>query len=222
MYSRRITLALIALAAVAAMPAQATPQSDFNEVYGDWKADLVIAPCRWTRAQLQNAYDVSNGNPDFQYETKFQDDTLAEIKRWDSRGCSGVAPISARRKSPLFGVRVVKVTGKGALRREVVRIRNGSKKTIAFRKASMRNLKGGRSGKAVFPAKFKLAKGRTAVVRIGCAKGKRRASFKGRNVWLCRKKQLFRDKGDVARLADAKGVVVSQRGYGSQKRRVVF
>ena len=41
-------------------------------------------------------------------------------------------------------------------------------------------------------------------------------------VWLCSRKQLLRDKGDVAKLADAQGVVVSQRGFGSQKKKPTF
>jgi hypothetical protein len=90
---------------------------------------------------------------------------------------------------------------------------------VALRKATLRNLRG---AKAVFPATFKLKPGKVAVVRVGCASGKRRASFSGTRVWLCRRTQLFGDRGDVARLADAKGLVVSQRGYGTQKRRPVY
>ena len=216
---RLATLALLGASALAAIPAAASPQSDFDGVYGDWKADLVITPCRWSRAQLQNAQNVSNGNPDFKYETKFQDALRAEIKRWDSGGCAGIQPESKRRISPLNGAHIVVVNGRGGAAKEAVQIRNRGKKTVSFRKASLRNLKG---GKVVFPPKFKLAKNRTALVHVGCATGKRHASYKGRTVWLCRRTQLFRDKGDVARLVDAKAIVVSQRGYGSQKRRPVF
>src|SRR5881392_579613 len=74
--------ALVFLACVCAAPAAATPQSDFNAVYGDWKKDQVITPCAWSQAQLQNAYDVARSNPDFQYETGFVDDTQAEMNRW--------------------------------------------------------------------------------------------------------------------------------------------
>jgi hypothetical protein len=113
----------------------------------------------------------------------------------------------------------MKVAGRGKAANEYVRIANRTKKTVAFRRATLRNLSG---TKALFPASFKLKPGKTAVVRVGCAPGKRHASFSGAGVWLCRQAQLFGDGGDVARLADSKGVVVSQRGYGTQKRRPVY
>jgi hypothetical protein len=199
--------------------AHASPQSDFDGVYADWKTDHVVAQCRWTQAQLENAYNVATGSPDFQYATGFQDNVQAEIKRWKSGGCAGVAPYARRRLSPLNGVGLTKVAGAGTAAKEYVRIANRTKKTVALRKATLRNLRG---AKAVFPATFKLKPGQTAVVRVGCAAGKRRASFSGTRVWLCRRAQLFADKGDAARLADAKGVVVSQRGYGTQRRRPVY
>jgi hypothetical protein len=216
---RVISVALVAACAVAALPAWGDAQSDFDQVYGDWKADHVITQCHWTEPQLQNAYDVANGNPDFQYETGFQDDVRTELNRWKSGGCAGVTPTTVTKKSPLTGAHITAVKGKGSARREIVKIRNHSKLTLAFRKASLR---GGKKSKAVFPAKFKLKTKKVAVVHIGCAKGKKRASFKGTTVWLCRRKQLFRDRGDVVKLADAKGVVVSQRGFGTKKKTPSF
>lgn len=211
--------ALVVLGCLVACPALASPQSDFDAVYGDWKKDLVITKCAWSQAQLQNAYDIANSNPDFQYETEFVDDTQAELNRWKSGGCAGVQPLSVRRKSPLFGAAIVKVRGRGGTAKETVTIRNRARKRLSFRKASLTNLKG--KG-FFFPAGFKLGKGRTVVVHVGCAKGKRRSSFTARAVWLCSGRQLFSDRGDLARLADAKLVVVSQRGFGTQKRRPVF
>jgi hypothetical protein len=212
-------VALILLAFAVAWPAAASPQSDFDTVYGDWKKDLVITKCAWSQAQLQTAYDVAQSNPDFQYETRFSDDTQAEINRWKTGGCNGIQPLSVRKKSPLYGVRIVAVRGKGGARRETVTIRNRAGKRISFRKASLTNLKG---RGFYFPARFKLAKGRTAVVHTGCAKGKRRATFTTRAVWLCGKRGIFRDRGDLARLADSKLLVVSQRGFGSERRRPAF
>jgi hypothetical protein len=145
--------------------------------------------------------------------------TRPDTNRWKSGGCAGVVPLSKRRLSPLDGVRVMKVSGRGKAAKEFARIANRAKKTVTFPKASLRNLTG---GKALFPARFKLRAGRVAFVRVGCAPGKRHASFKGTRVWLCRRSQLLQDRGDVARLADAKGVVVSQRGFGTQKRRPVY
>jgi hypothetical protein len=219
MHGRVLTLPVLAACLVAGVSAHASPQSDFDGVYGDWKADHLVTPCRWTQAQLENAYKVATGSPDFQYATGFQDNVQAEINRWKSGGCAGVAPYAKRRLSPLNGVRVMELAGRGKAATEYVRIANRAKKSVALRNATLRNLRGAR---AVFPAKFKLKRGKTAVVRIGCAPGKRRASFSGTRVWLCRRAQLFSDRGDVARLADAKGVVVSQRGYGTQKRRPVY
>jgi hypothetical protein len=219
MHGRVLTLALLAVCLLAGASAHASPQSDFDGVYADWKADHVVTPCRWTQPQLENAYNVATGSPDFQYETGFQDNVRAEIDRWKSGGCAGVAPYAKRRLSPLNGVRVMKVAGSGKAAREYVRVANRAKKTVAFRNATLRNLRG---AKAVFPATFKLKPGKIAIVRVGCAPGKRRASSSGTRVWLCRRAQLLGDRGDVARLADAHGVVVSQRGYGTQKRRPVY
>lgn len=220
MHGRIALLALVILAsAIAAIPAAATPQDDFNAVYGDWKPDHVVTACRFSQSQLQNAYDVATGNPDMQYETDFRDDVQREISRWKAGGCAGVSPIKARKASPLNGAHITLVHGKGKASREYVKVKNKATKTLSFRKATLRNVKRGR---VTFPAKFKLAKGKTAVVHVGCAKGKRHAYFNGTRVWLCRRTQLFRDAGDAARLADAKGVIVSQRGYGSEKRRVAY
>jgi hypothetical protein len=219
MHGRILTLAVLAACVLAGVSAHASPQSDFDGVYADWKADHVVTPCRWTQAQLESAYRVATGSPDFQYATGFQDNVRAEINRWKSGGCAGVAPFAKRRLSALNGVRVMKVAGRGNAAKEYVRITNKAKKAVALRNATLRNLSG---AKALFPAKLKLKAGKTAVVRVGCAPGKRRASFSGTRVWLCRRAQLFGDRGDVARLADAKGIVVSQRGYGTQKRRAVY
>jgi hypothetical protein len=213
-------IALLALTAlIVATPALASPQSDFDAVYGDWKKDLVITKCAWSQAQLQNAYDVARGNPDFQYETRFVNATQAEINRWKTGGCAGVTPLSVRKKSPLFGARIIAVKGVGGAAKESVTIRNKSKRRLAFRKASLVNFNG---RGFYFPARFKLAKGRSAVVHIGCAKGRKRSSFTARAVWMCSKRGIFNDKGDLARLADPKLVIVSQRGFGSQKNRLAF
>jgi hypothetical protein len=211
--------ALIILAFAFAWPASASLQSDFDAVYGDWKKDAVITKCAWSQAQLQNAYDVAQGSPDFQYETKFVDATRAEINRWKTGGCAGIQPLSVRKKSPLYGARIVSVRGRGGAASEVVAIRNRAGKALSFRKASITNLKG---RGFYFPNRFKLKKGRTVRVHTGCQKGKHRSSFTTRHVWLCGKGGIFRDKGDLARLADAKLLVVSQRGFGSERRRPAF
>jgi hypothetical protein len=219
----RALLVLAALAALtAALPAAAAPQDDFNAIYADWKADGDVPSCRYTQAQLENAYNIATSNPDLQYETRFGDEVATEINRWKSAGCAGVQPFATRRVSPLHGARIVTIKGRGGARKEVLRIRNMAKKTLSFRKATLRNRKAGKRNRATFPARFRLKRGKTAIVRVGCQKGKRRASFRRTTVWLCRKRQFFADRGDLGRLADAKGVVVTQRGYGTLRRRAVF
>lgn len=197
-------------AALAAPPALGAEQDDFNAVYRDWREDRRITPCRWSQAQLDNADRVASGSPDFQYSTDFQDDVRREIARWRSGGCAGVSPQVVRSKSPLRGVRIVAVSGRGDASREVVRIRNTTRKTVALTGATLRSRTGKR---AAFPARFRLASGKTARVAVGCGRG-RRAGFRGLNVFLCRRAALFADRGDAARLADARGVLVSQRGFG--------
>lgn len=209
---------LVPLALALAPAAFGDARDDFSRVYSDWKPDSDVTSCAFSQAELQNAYDFSQSNPDFQY-SGFGDEVQREIARWRSGGCSGVAPLSARRLSPLNGARITAVRGRGNAGKEYVKVKNTSKKTIAFKNASVRNLK---KQKAVFPARFKLKPGKTAVVRMSCAKGKRKASFKGLRVNLCRKSQLFKDRGDAARLADAKGTVVSQRAYGTETRRLSY
>jgi uncharacterized membrane protein len=215
----RLALVTAVIAAAIAVPASASPESDFNAVYADWKKDANITHCYWSQTQLQNASTVASGNPDFQYDTRFPSATQAEINRWKNGGCAGIQPIDARRKSPLFGVRIVSVRGRGGAGAEFVKIRNSAKRTISFRKASLTNLKG--SG-FYFPSRFKLAKGRAATVHVGCAKGKHRQTFTARAVWLCSRKGIFRDRGDLARLADGNLLVVSQRGFGTELRRPAF
>lgn len=207
------------LSAVAVAVALATPQDDFQAVYADWKPDGDVTACAFSQQQLQNALDVANGSPDFQYNSGFQDEVQVEIDRWKAGGCAGVSPVTKRRISPLNGARIMKVAGRGKAAKEYVKIKNRTRKTIRFRKATLRN-KG--RGRATFPAKFKLRARKTAVVRLGCAPHKRKAYAKGTKVWLCKRGQLFADRGDAARLADAKGIVVSQRGFGTQKRRVAY
>jgi hypothetical protein len=209
----------VAVALVLVVPAHAGPQQDFNAVYGDWKADHDVTSCRFSRTELENAYQVANGSPDFQYETGFSDEVQREIARWKSGGCSGVPPLSVRKRSPLYGAKVVAVSGRGKAKSEFVRIRNTTRKMLVFRRASIRNVK---RQKAFFPAGFRLRAGKTALVRVGCEGGKRRASSRGTRVFLCRRRPLFADRGDAPGLADAAGTLVSRRSYGSETRRLSY
>lgn len=192
--------------------ALAGEQEDFNAVYADWQRDDQVTPCYFSVEQLRNAERLYEQSPDSDYATAFGDEVRREIARWNAGGCAGVSPFAARRASPLYGLKIVSVRGRGGVSRELVRIRNNSRKRISLKGATLR----GRGGKrAKFPSRFRLARGKTAVVRVGCG-GRRSAWSRGTRVWLCRRAPLFADRGDAARLADAKGVFVSQRSYGSQ------
>src|SRR3954465_7592750 len=134
MYRLALLVGACVLAIWLALPAFASQQSDFDDVYGDWKPDLVITQCKWSQGQLENARDVAQSNPDFQYETEFIDDTQREIDRWKNGGCGGIKPIETRRTSPANGVRIASVKGRGSAKREVVTVQNRSGKTVSFRK----------------------------------------------------------------------------------------
>jgi hypothetical protein len=53
----------------AAMPAEAGPQQDCGATYADWKPDGDITACRFSRAELESAYAVATGSPDFRHAT---------------------------------------------------------------------------------------------------------------------------------------------------------
>jgi hypothetical protein len=207
------------LFAFSALPAYAGEQQDFQAVYDDWKPDKDVTACAFTQRQLENARKVASENPEFTYLTEFTDEVDREIARWKAGRCAGVSPVVKRKVSALKGARIVKVSGKGGAAREWVRVKNTTKKTLAFAGATLRSSKRSR---ARFPRAFKLKRGKTALVRVGCAAGRKRASAKGLKVWLCRRKPLFADRGDAARLADAKGTFVSQRGYGTKARLIAY
>jgi hypothetical protein len=207
------------LCAFSALPAFAGEQEDFRAVYDDWRPDKDVTACAFSQRQLENARKVASENPEFTYLTEFTDEVDREIARWKARGCAGVAPVAQRKKSPLSGARIVRVAGKGRAAREWVKVRNTTKKTLVFRGASLRNSKRSR---ARFPRTFKLKRGKTGLVRVACAAKRKRAYARGTKVWLCRRKPLFADRGDAARLADAKGTLVSQRGFGSKARLIKY
>lgn len=187
-------------------------QEDFNAVYADWQRDDQVTPCYFSVAQLQNAERLYDSSPDSQYATAFGDEVRREMARWNAGGCAGVSPMVDRRASPLRGLKITLVRGKGNASSELVHIRNNTRKRISLNGATLR----GRGGKrAKFPARFRLSGQKTAIVRVGCG-GRGRAWLRRTRVYLCRRSALFNDRGDAARLADASGVFVSQRSYGSQ------
>ena len=186
--------------------ALAGEQEDFNAVYADWQKDRDVTACHFSQQQLENARRLAEGSPDFEYAPGFGEEVDREIARWRANGCAGVSPAIDRAKSPLRGLKITAVSGRGGPKREYVKIRNTTGKRVSLKGATLR----GRTGKrAKFPSRTRFAARRTYVVRVGCGRSRRTT------VYLCRKSQLFRDNGDTARIADAKGVFVSQRGFGA-------
>lgn len=84
----RVVLASLVCAVVAAGVAVA---DDFSEVHADYEPDGQVTPCRFSKTQLQSAKQQAQSYPDGTY-TGFIAELDQEIARWDSGGCSGVAP----------------------------------------------------------------------------------------------------------------------------------
>lgn len=204
---------------VLAAPAAADPFQDYQGIRADWTADGVIVPCRWSEQQLENARSVSALVPEDQYVT-FPADVDREIARWRQGRCAGQAPDDRRAGSPLGAVTIVRVAGRGKAAREYVRIRNRGRRTVSLAGATLRN----RTGRRIRLPRIVLRRGQSVTVRLSCRRGKRRASVVRTRAWLCyrRASGLFADRGDIARLVDRRGVVVSQRGFGSRRGAVSF
>jgi hypothetical protein len=213
---------LIAIAAALAgtlalpSPAAAGPAEDYQAVRADWQRDGSITPCRFSEEELANARAIADANPDDQY-TGFPDAIDRELARRRSGGCEGRTPDSVRDRSALAGLRIVRVVARGGVRRERVRVRNTSRRTVSLNGATLRNRRGSR---AVLPRGVRLTPGNSITIRIRCRRGRRVAS--GQSVYACRRSALLADGGDVARLVDRRGVVVSQRGFGRYRSTVSF
>lgn len=199
-----------------APPAVAGPTQDYQAVRADWQRDGNITPCRFSEEQLANARAIADANPDDQY-TEFPAEIDRELARVRSGACRGRTPDAERDASPLAGLRIVRVGPRGDASRELVRIRNTGRRTISLNGATVRNRRGSR---ARLPRGVRVRRGHAVTIRIGCLRGRRTA--RGRSVYACRRGALFTDSGDVARLADRRGVVVSQRGFGRFRNTVSF
>lgn len=209
----------LACASLLGAPAAFAGQADdFEMVRADWQRDGTITPCRFSEEELRNAKAVAEGNPDLAY-TSFPSEVDRELTRRGSRACAGRTPDSVRRTSPLARVRIVAVSGRGRASRESLRITNGGRRTVSLGGASLRNRSG---GLVRLPRGLRLRAGRTLTVRIGCAPGQRRPSFRGSRAFACSRRALFADSGDVARLVDRRRVAVSQRGFGRFRRAARF
>jgi hypothetical protein len=211
-----LTALALGLAAVAAVPgASADPASDYAAVRADYSSDGDITNCRFSRAQLVNARSQITEDVDT-YDPGFREEVNREIRRWDSGGCgsSGGGGGSAKRAD----FRIVTIKGK-------VRARNKRKEYLTIRNRGGRagNLKGwsirDRAGNRIrFRTSLRVRARRRIRVITGCARGRRRAVRRGARYYACRKRLLWNDRGDVARLVSRSGRLVSQRGFGRFRR----
>ncbi len=214
----RKTNLMVALATAAllvtAPNALAAPADDFRAVFGDWRPDGRITPCRFTRAQLGNARNVSRTTTDFDsYAPGFREEVGRELARHDAGGCKGIAPqpSSARRnRSALRSVRIVAIRPEGGAL-ESVTIRNGGRRAVSLRGATLRDRAGRRLS---LRSAGKLGARRSLRVISGCARARKRPVRLGTRLFACRAGQVWDDRGDVVKLVDPRGTVVAQRGYG--------
>jgi hypothetical protein len=190
--------------------ASGTPQDDFNAVYRDWRPDRDVSPCVFSRTRLRNALDVVRSLGDAgSYFPGFADEVNVEISRWDVGGCPGVT-----RPSRLSRVSIVRLSPRGGARRESVTIRNAGSRTVSLTNATLRDRARNRLR---FPRGLRLGARRSLKVVTGCARGRRRATRRGSTLYACGRRTLWDDRGDVVRLVDPRGVVISQRGYGRHR-----
>lgn len=191
------------------MPSATAAAGDFQTVYQDWRADHNVTNCRYTRAQLVTVRRQAGQAPDIDaYAPGFRDELTREIKRWDNGGCG------ARARSAIAGLRIKTIKPRG---KESVVIKNTGKKTAKLRGATLRD----RSGHRIkFPRSTKVKKGRSIRVFTKCRKGVKghKPIKRGRRIYACRRKPIWNNRGDVVRLVDRHGVLISRRGYGRFKR----
>jgi hypothetical protein len=111
--------------------AGADPADDYRAIHRDWEQDGQITPCYWTLAQLENAREIANDNPDDSYNG-FPDEVDVEIARWrrgecDSRArIASVKPKRERVRIANEGPRAVEVGG--------MRLRDRQRNSIRLRR----------------------------------------------------------------------------------------
>ena len=178
-------------------------------MHADYVDDGDITACKFTRDQLVNARNQATEQDTY---TNFTDEVDREIARWDSGGCSGGG--SGGRSADF---RIVAIKGKVRSRnkrKEYVTIRNKGGKAGNLKGWSLRD----RSGHRIrFRKSLRVRAHRRLRVITGCAKGRKRAVRRGARYYACRKRLIWNDRGDVARLISPRGLRVSQRGFGRFK-----
>ncbi len=188
---RLIALCCAPVLALALAPvAGATPEQDFYAVFKTWQDEAPFPHCKFTRKQFQNAIGEARKVGDFDnYAPTFVGAVQAEIGLIDARRCRGIArPPSARelRRSALRRVTIVGIHPRGG---ERIVLRNNGGRAVNLAGATLRD----RSGRRV---------------RLrGTIRGRRARAFRSRGVWD--------NSGDMVKLADRRGLVVRQLGFGS-------
>src|SRR5205085_4214829 len=85
-----LALTAVAVTAVVAASAQASPSADYSAVKSDWRKDGKITPCRFSLPELQHASELAAANNEDGYTT-LPDEIDREIGRWNSGDCRKVA-----------------------------------------------------------------------------------------------------------------------------------
>ena len=123
-----VLLLVLALAPLAG----AAPADDYAAIHHDWEKDGQITPCYWTEAQLQNAREIANDNPDDTYNG-FPEKVDVEIARWRNGGCAPrprIVGVKAKRERVLIANRGGTPAKVGGMRlrdrqRNTIRLRRG-------------------------------------------------------------------------------------------------
>jgi hypothetical protein len=124
----------------------------------------------------------------------------AEIARHNAGGCKA---------KPVANLKIVRVRPRGGLR-ESVTVKNLGKRTAKLGGITLRD----RAGARLRLGRARLGPGKSLRVFTGCAKGKRRFIRLRARVFVCRRKTVWNNGGDVVRLVRSGGTLLSRVGYG--------
>ena len=182
----------------------ATPEQDAQAVFADYKGDKDVTACNFSRAQLVNALAAAEQGDIDSYEPGFRDEVRAEIARHDAGGCSGIAGAKAAAK-----LKIVRIRPRRGLK-EGVTIKNLGTRSVKLRGMTLRD----RSGARLRLGGRRLGARKSLRVFTGCAKGRRRLVRRRSHVFVCRKRGVWNNSGDVVRLVSPSGKLLSRAGFG--------
>jgi len=198
-----VVIAVLAVAAFAPAAA-ASPSADLTAIGRDYSTGRDITPCRFTRAQLEGARSLVNGDVET-YAAGLGAAIDREIKRWRDGGCTPKQTETAAGGK----LRIVSVQPKGGARAESVTIRNDGLTTIDLRGYALRD-----AGDHTLKFRStKLRKGATLRVITGCRRGTKKAGRRGTRYYVCRSKQVWDDAGDTVELLGRGGGLLATKIY---------